>query len=925
MGHFRIFVNREQEIAAFQRLLAHVDPRVWILAFAGESGTGKSSLLRTLHGDYLPAGYHSVWLDFTSARLSADTLAVVTEFAESLRVRLTANAWEALKHVLVSEDTHLAHLQCALTVRQEITVIGGQITNVSQASEQARIIVETKERVLEVVTLALLDAIEKVDCPVAVFVDAFEKLATPESRLLDWFLAFMDRVRRRLAGDFFLVAAGWSTLSRGSVEETIDQHYLLPFDPPTHERLVRAHGLTDPELIDALYGLTSGYPLHAEIAVQIWKDRGRSWKARDVFKFAGQFNQSARDAWIVARVIEKLDQPCRDVVRLGVVLRRFNYELIEHLFPGLDENSFSILVAYPFIGPLPDGWFMFHEQLARIQGVFLRAHRPAEYRDIHRRAHSWFRSHTGAAGDETLRSEVVSLFELEELHHLGALNPVSAVERFVELARKAIGQHDLAGARMLLAETKSLVLKLADRARVEYYAGLLAYLGENWSEAVNQLTPLVDDERYPPKLRADACEILASVAYKRGLVPAAMAFFEKVLSWRNSLGDVQGTAYLLSNVGSDIYRSSGDWVAAEDCLKRSIGIFEDLGDKFGLARALLQLGNLYRLRGRLQDASSTLEACGALYQELGNRYYAAVASFTIGRTSMQAGDLARAEELHTSAMTTLSEMGEGFSFAMALRNLADVRMRQGRYLEAESLYLRALGIFRDYDSDVEAARVLGDLGTLEVENGPIPAAIGYFRQAMVEKEALGDEYGVAVTSYHWAEALTMEDRYEDAIPYLKRALPLLDRHPNALLKTNLLVLLCYCFEQTGHTAQAQEVARVAGSTDAQRVSGELPKLLLVKGARARREGRLSDCIDCWREAIVCAWQGAARAPEPLQATLDNLRRYLEQGERPEEKRDLASRLLAALEAEAGPPAVVEPLHVWLASLPTDLTDPARTG
>ena len=108
--------------------------------------------------------------------------------------------------------------------------------------------------------------------------------------------------------------------------------------------------------------------------------------------------------------------------------------------------------------------------------------------------------------------------------------------------------------------------------------------------------------------------------------------------------DLIKLAYLFANVGGKINRAIGRSSEAEKVLTRCLKILEnEKHEKLGVARAKLQLGNLYRLYGRWDEALQKCQDSVSLYKEIGNDYCAGTALFTLGRIKMQKGDLHSAE------------------------------------------------------------------------------------------------------------------------------------------------------------------------------------------------------------------------------------------------------------------------------------------
>ncbi len=78
-------------------------------------------------------------------------------------------------------------------------------------------------------------------------------------------------------------------------------------------------------------------------------------------------------------------------------------------------------------------------------------------------------------------------------------------------------------------------------------------------------------------------------------------------------------AQTLTNLGN-VYSLQSDWQKASDCYEKSLGIFRELGDNPGIAKAMGNLANVYSRQGNWVKASNCYEQSLDIFRELKDSY-----------------------------------------------------------------------------------------------------------------------------------------------------------------------------------------------------------------------------------------------------------------------------------------------------------------
>lgn len=777
-------IGREKEKNAFRSMLES-STHYWLLSIAGESGIGKSYLLKHLREFETPSDFSTVWIDFENIELRTNQLALLNVIGQALRNVMLCHAWETFKVTRLEELKAISRQMQSLSYHQNIVALeGGQITMVSQNIDEGRIIRAAVNSAREVILSALLDALESINNKkVIFFFDSFERLQLTNDRAyLDWIFDLLKLCHKYLSGNLRIVICGWKLVDIPSILDVMRPLRLHPFDEAEHNKLLLSNSI--PETVSkAMYRITGGNPLLTDLVARICEEGTHNWERFNFSGFFERFNAEARREWLVTRIGERLQSPIKDLFKFAVILRSFDFAILQAIFPELmhnDENIFLKLIDYPFIKPLPCDFYSFHEIISQLQCNYLKKHMPDNFEQYHKRALKYYRKILASNdkndfGEE--RKEHLSLnLKLDILYHLCAVDEREGLAYFHSLFNEALKCHDLSLCIAFIQEMESYKLCYQDTKNwVRYQKGLLSYLFDKWNEAQNTLLNLWKKKNISKELRAALSVLLAELFFEQSDLSRAVEYYQFGVEFYEKRQDLIKLAYLFANVGGKINRAIGRSSEAEKVLTRCLKILEnEKHEKLGVARAKLQLGNLYRLYGRWDEALQKCQDSVRLYKEIGNDYCAGTALFTLGRIKMQKGDLHSAELTCQESIKLLKKMDTTYRHGMAVRNLGDILFLQGRISEAEEKYHECLIFFKKVGSDIESAIALGNLGNVCFFRGMFDEAVKYYKKSLNKKSGCNDYYGLAVTFYYFGNLRRNEKNWRSAIDNYQNALSILN-------------------------------------------------------------------------------------------------------------------------------------------------------
>ncbi len=166
---------------------------------------------------------------------------------------------------------------------------------------------------------------------------------------------------------------------------------------------------------------------------------------------------------------------------------------------------------------------------------------------------------------------------------------------------------------------------------------------------------------------------------------------------------------------------------ALDLNRRAIAIWDELGDRTGLAQSQIDLGNVYSNLGRFDEAVAAFEKARELSDPIAEPRTTIVARGSIGVAYLRKGAVQEADRIFFDLLPELRTFGDPWMLSTSLSNAAVARQRLGDHATSRKL----------------------------------------LAESLVLRERLGDEYGVAATLLNLCEVL---DDPEESVRESRRIL-----------------------------------------------------------------------------------------------------------------------------------------------------------
>lgn len=165
---------------------------------------------------------------------------------------------------------------------------------------------------------------------------------------------------------------------------------------------------------------------------------------------------------------------------------------------------------------------------------------------------------------------------------------------------------------------------------------------------------------------------------------AADATLNEALELHRQLGNRRGMAHALMQC-SDITASRGEYTRAVELAAESAGMFRALGALNELGLALMAQGESQINAGLLDDAQATLDEALTLFEQIGGQWCAAISRHHLGRIALQRGDLPAARSLLLSSLAASRALGRMGMVARCVVGLAGLALAEGQPERAAQL------------------------------------------------------------------------------------------------------------------------------------------------------------------------------------------------------------------------------------------------
>ncbi|MBN1310658.1 MAG: tetratricopeptide repeat protein [Anaerolineae bacterium] len=275
----------------------------------------------------------------------------------------------------------------------------------------------------------------------------------------------------------------------------------------------------------------------------------------------------------------------------------------------------------------------------------------------------------------------------------------------------------------------------------QFADALIAYFEQRglWANLISLAKMVTESAKQSQNLaREHSAQSDLGYAYTvLGNLDEARHAFERSLEISKSLGDPNGEAIALNNIGA-ICEREGKYLEAQGYYERSMTIRETLGEKSEMANALNNIAGALYWQQRWDEALNTFQRVLDMYSVLNDRLGQARTELNIGAVHENLGKDEEALQAYHRSLAIYSNLGEEGGQSQALNNLGIVYLNQGDTERALSHFKRSLSLKERLGDRQGQASTLNNIALLYEKTGALTLALDYYGQSYKILDVLED-------------------------------------------------------------------------------------------------------------------------------------------------------------------------------------------
>ncbi|NWF69392.1 MAG: tetratricopeptide repeat protein [Chloroflexi bacterium] len=250
---------------------------------------------------------------------------------------------------------------------------------------------------------------------------------------------------------------------------------------------------------------------------------------------------------------------------------------------------------------------------------------------------------------------------------------------------------------------------------------------------------------------------MAAASSLMGHINRVPGFVEKSLSYLRQFPGYPDTAPSLLMLG-DIKSSPGYATDdAEPLLREGLALFEQQGDRWGIATGLCSLGRLAHIQTRHEEGRRLLEQALKIYEETGQQWGIVFAMSNIGQIDYTLGDYESATRLLEERLPLLEQIGN--RQLLVLSKTALVMLTSQSKQELMGALASSLQVYRELGDMRRVMWALYELGTIAMFNGYYADSERYLDECLPLFQQIGDFEGIFWT-LTWQACIALFDKQD---------------------------------------------------------------------------------------------------------------------------------------------------------------------
>jgi predicted ATPase/DNA-binding CsgD family transcriptional regulator len=222
----------------------------------------------------------------------------------------------------------------------------------------------------------------------------------------------------------------------------------------------------------------------------------------------------------------------------------------------------------------------------------------------------------------------------------------------------------------------------------------------------------------------------------------------------------------------DLALRQGNYQVAIDLLEESVASYQELGEKRGLAEALLHLGLSLAYAQQFSEAHTLIEQSIALSREAEDRWLLGHALDSLTRLTWKQGDIEATRALAEENLQAAPQQSEIRAQISPRKLLAMVALVQGDYTRAANLAQELLAISQEVGDRESEFSALYTLGTVALRRDDIAQALALYNRCLTLTSEIGSVRNSSMTlarlgevAYEQGDYMLAFERYRESLSH----------------------------------------------------------------------------------------------------------------------------------------------------------------
>jgi predicted ATPase len=276
----------------------------------------------------------------------------------------------------------------------------------------------------------------------------------------------------------------------------------------------------------------------------------------------------------------------------------------------------------------------------------------------------------------------------------------------------------------------------------------------------------------------------AKVLFGRGILAReqanyteALVCLKKSVTLYEEIGDLEGTAPALSFLGLVIQKTTTQpsTLEAHAYAQRAVNLCRENGQQWGLGLSVAHLGMITQENGDNEAARAMYQESIAIFREVGDRWGLALALACLGNIAYLEHDHLMARPLYEESVQLLRELGARGLICWLLTTLGHVALWQEDFGRAKSLYKEALPLHRVLGNKMSIAYTLNGLGEVARAHTDYMQAQALYEESLSIFRQIDDETGIAWLLHNLGSLALHRGEYAKADALYKESLALFNQ------------------------------------------------------------------------------------------------------------------------------------------------------